>query len=270
MTLWHHFKALQPLSDITWGDAWYSVLGGIYLNEGAAALLGLIDESRTIISARPDLEVASLFHQEPHWRQAILLHNINIGAAIKASGFQLSAEAVNGLYGVAAIIKGLPSSHPDPADEDLIRLDERIGELHDAVLKAEDLESELRAFLLEQVGKMQLRLDRRRVSGPGPVHDLIEETIGSSAVQASLWARAMESSVGTRILAVFIAFNTITGFVNTTATAIDSTEQAVHTVTSVVQRVVGEGPKQITSGEHRLASELSDTAYGSVEPMEDS
>ncbi len=265
MKLWEHFSELQEhakAGQTNWPDAWAAVTGMPW-ERAAGPLLGLVDRSHRMLASQPDLHLSTLFLYETEWRQAILLPGVNPGAAMPQSGFLLSDAAVVGIYGVAIAIRGLPST-PELADEQIERLSHAVQSLREDVSAADEIEADLRLFLLDQVTAMQVRIDQRRVTGTGPIEDLVTETIGSAAVHASMWDRAMKSSLGTKVIAVFVALNAINGFINTTAQAVQSTEQAVQTVTTVVERVLGEPPRQIEAPNDESPPALPPGSSGSA------
>lgn len=246
-TLWQHFVELQKHvsanATTSWPQAWEAVIGMPW-QDAAGPLLGLIDQSRNIIAAQPDMELPRLFFYEQQWRWAILLPGIKHDAQISQSGYMLDDAPVNGLYSVAMTIQGLPST-PELAEQQIEQLARAVQSLCEDVLAADQIDLDLRQFLLHQVTMMEARIKLHRVTGSGPIEALVTETIGSAATHASMWDQALKSSLKTKIIAVFVALNAISGFINTTTQAVQSTDQAIHTVTTVAEEILRDPPKQI-------------------------
>lgn len=246
MTLWQHFSNLQGMdqTQVSWPQAWEMVVG-LNWEEAAYPLLGLLERTKRTLSSRPSLNLPSLLLHEGEWRRTILLPRISLDAPMNQSGLVLQPAVVTGLYSVAVIIDGFPETSAQAADGQIEKLATAIQGLREDVLNSAELEADLRCFLLDQVNLMQGRIDRHRVTGSGPIEDLVAETIGSSAVNSSLWERAMASSLRTKVVAVFLALQAIANFINAASPAIESTADAVRTTTHVIERVLGDGPPQI-------------------------
>lgn len=218
-TLWQHFTELQKQANAHPGNSWQQVWETVDhtpWEKAAGPLLSLIDQSRDIAASRPNIELSTLFFYEPEWRKTILLTGVNSHQQILMSDFKLNDAALSGLYGVAMTIDGLHATL-ELADQQIEQLAQAVQSLHEAVLAANEIEPDLRLFLLHHVAMMQTRIDQRRVTGSGPIADLVTETIGSAATHASMWDRAMKSSLKNKVIAVFVALNAINGFINTTA-----------------------------------------------------
>jgi len=254
MTLYGHFCEVKKLEQesLAWPQAWERVVEMSW-PEAVGPLLGLIDQSKLLLSARLDLDVEQLMLHEGEWRRAILLSNINLDTRISQSGFALLPPVVSSLYSLAAVIKGLPESGPEVAEEQVARLAEAVESLRQDLLGAAEVEEDLRSFLLDLVNRMQARIDRRRVAGTGPILDLLPETIASSAVHSSLWDRALRSPVSHKVLAVFVALQGFGGFVNSSATAIENVSKATAISANVIAHVLGDGPKQLEAPKSPLA-----------------
>lgn len=243
MVLYGHFKQLPAQRAQSWPQAWKNILG-LDWGEAVAPLLELEERTERIVKAQPDIDIAPLLLHRSAWRRAILLYGVDLSKSIQASGYELSETATSGLYTVALYIGGLPGTTPEAPDA-LDSLSRSVASLREDVIGLTDLAADLRAFLLEQVNNMQRRIDLSRVTGTGPIEDLRAETVGSAATRASMWQRAMESPARNKIIAVFVALNVYNGGVATLNQSIDGTEQLLHTVRAVAERVVGNPPQQI-------------------------
>lgn len=247
MTLYWHLHKLARLNQDaqSWPDGWKQVLGGVDWADAVGPLLGLLERTERIVESQPDLAPGAAMYHKSEWQRAILLHRVNLDVTMNQSGFGLTEPSNYALYTLAMLIKNLPEVAADAGKERLDHLAAAVTDLREDIVNSEELEADLRTFLLDQVNKMQSRIDLVRVTGSGPVEDLVAETIGSGAVDASKWKRAMDSAVRDKIVALFIAFQAIVGMLDTTAAAIESTGDHIKGAAAVIEYIFGDPPKQI-------------------------
>lgn len=254
------------------------MVAGLRWEVAVSPLLGLIDKTYELLTSDPDIEVQPLMEHEPAWRKAILLIGIDHSHTMAQSNYKISSSAMNGLYGAGLAIQAHWLT-PPIATEQVEQLSTAVTDLRQAILDATDIQADLRIFLLEQVNAMRVRIDRRQAAGDGPIEDLIAETIGSSAVHSGLWQCAMATSLKTKIVSVFIAYNAVIGgFNNTwdaTGTALGHVDRAYSISHEVIEHILGDGPKAIEApraielpdGESKTSESVESEA--SVEPPSD-
>ena len=197
------------------------------------------------VAAHPTIAPGAVLFHRPEWSKAILLPGVNVVEPVKLSGFQLTEAGTYGLYTLAQLIDQLPEVTQDVSKSEIDKLASAVADLRNSIVEATDLDQDLKTFLFDQVTKMQQRIDAVRITGTGPVEDLVAETIGSGAVQSSEWRRAMDSSVRERIVRVFIAFQAIVGTVDTTTAAIESASGHVSGAVTIIEQIFADPPKQL-------------------------
>lgn len=246
MTLYGHFAALQTIdqAQATWAKAWESTAGTKW-TRAVGPLLGLIDETRRIVVSVPELDPTMLLHEEPQWRQLILLTGVNLNALMKSSGHKVDPRAVAALYGTATAIT--PYLTREPPEATITTLSTATDALHKAVLDADDLEPDLRLFLLTEVGRIRDALDRRRVLGAGAIEEAANGVAGSHVTNHGLWARVSMSPVAMRTHEWLLA---VVGLITVVRGGVDALDGTVSSVSDLVNQIetFGDGPAALPPG----------------------
>jgi len=160
-----------------------------------------------------------------------------------AAHLQLALAEVESLRGSSGSEGGRSSERqpPEVVEGQVATLVAALDNLRAETLRSQEIDEELRVFVLERINAIGRKIHIWREEGTFSQEELIAEAVGVSDYAMEMWRRVFASKLRSAALAVFIGVQAVAGFVN----AVDPAAKTLTHYTRVVLKEIEAGQPNV-------------------------